>query len=116
MELKDLEQVVLPAEGTYKFVLAEVTDGKDERTVLVGQPGVEWHRHIVHQYPRKLPIGFHLESVSGGGRIKVTEDSIHAYGYSGDYGKADQETVEKILKEYASDLGKEVLVQMGKGY
>jgi len=114
MGLEELAKVDLDGENRYKFVVLEVSDGSQTTGVLVGRASCDLHRDIVRDYQRKNPT---LDlKVRGGGRINVTREELHAYGYSCDFGKADQATVEQLLTDYAQNTGQKVKVEMGVGY
>ncbi len=114
--LEELAAVELPTLGTYKFIVAEISDGKSIKAVLVGSPKYGYHADIASAYSRHLPDGVQMGYPSGGGRIRVTDKLLYAYGYSGSYGIAPQETVQKLLEDYAKNKGLEVKVEMGTGY
>jgi len=116
MKLEDLVTVELPTQGTYKFIVAEISDGTITKDVLVGSPNYSYHADIADAYSRKLPEGITMGYPSGGGRIRVTDKQLYAYGYSGSYGEAPQELVEKILKPYAEEKNLGLKVKMGEGY
>lgn len=114
--LEELATVELPSQGTYKFIVAEITDGTDTKHVLIGWPRYAWHADIADAYRHELPVGIKMCYPRGGGRITMTSTQLHAYGYSGSYGTAPQELVEKLLKPYAEEKKLELKVEMGKGY
>ncbi len=114
--LEELAAVELPTLGTYKFIVAKVSDGTNTKDVLVGSPKYGSHADIASAYKRNLPDGVQVGYPSGGGRIEVTDKTIYAYGYSIDYGKAPQELVQKLLEDYAKNKNLEVKVEMGTGY
>ncbi len=116
MKLENLESVVLPREGRYKFVVVDVTDGEDCRQVLVGNPNCEYHAEVVRSYNNNLSEGMEVGGVYGGGRISVGSENIHAFGYSEAYGRAPQYIVQELLNKYVEDNGKNVEVNMGSGY
>lgn len=114
--LEELTTVHLPVQGTYKFIVAEISDGTTAKEILVGSPNYSYHADIADAYSRKLPDGIRMSYPSGGGRIRVTDKQLYAYGYSGSYGEAPQELVEKLLKPYAEENNLELKVKMGEGY
>ncbi|MBI4441292.1 hypothetical protein HY639_03930 [Candidatus Woesearchaeota archaeon] len=109
--LEELASVELPTEGTYKFIVLQVTDGTKTKEVLVGNPYCEYHADIRAEYCSKLPKTLRAQCV-GGGRIRVSDKQLYAYGYSGSYGEAPQILVEQLL----NTTDKVVRVEMGVGY
>ncbi len=118
--LEELAAVELPTLGTYKFIVAEISDESDEgntKTVLFGFLGFPFDAaEIAHAYRRTLPEGIRIKDILGGGSIQVTDKTIYAYGRSYNYGIARQDIVEKLLQDYAKDKNLEVKVEMGTGY
>ncbi len=114
--LEDLTTVELPTQGTYKFIVVEISDGANNKKVLVGSPNYGYHADIADAYSRKLPDGITMRCPCGGGRIRLTDKEIYAYGHSGSYGTAPQDLVEELLRNYAKDKGLQVKVEMGVGY
>ena len=114
MGSEDIVNIDLDGTGRYKFVCLEVSDGKETQEVLVGRLWCDYHSDIVDDYKTR-----HSElkvQVRGGGRIKVTPQELHAYGYSSSFGRAPQEMVEKLLADYAAGTSQQVKVEMGVGY
>lgn len=121
-DLEDLLDVVLPIEGAYKFVVLEITQGRKKKNVLVGNPNWEYPSEIVSVYKANLPRGIQIKSVLGCGWIRVTPNSLSAYGSSDDtcdtygYGTAPQSIVEKLLDSYSRAHNKTFRVKMGPVY
>lgn len=115
MGIEDIVNIDLDGAGRYKFVVLSVSDGQEEREIIVGRLWCDYHTDIVEDYKTR-----HSElrvKVRGGGRIQVSPQELYAYGYSGSYGKASQETVEKLLTDYAKSTGQKIKVEMGgEGY
>lgn len=114
--LEEIATVNLPDYGTYKFIVAEITDGAKAKDILVGSPYHSYHADVANAYERRLPKGITMGYPSGGGRIRVTDKELYAYGHSGSYGTAPQNLVEELLRNYAKDKGLQVKVEMGVGY
>jgi len=118
MSLDEIANVIMPESGRYKFVLAEINKGNESKYVFVAGPG-EYHADIARNFRQELKEqGANLRYVNGGGRVQISEDKIHAFGYSGSYGKCPQDVVEGLLKEYVSNErpNTELKVEIGVGY
>lgn len=116
--LDDIASVELPKKGIMKFILCEISDGENTKMVFVGNPKYGYHRDIAEWYKDNTlrPNGIRCNDISGGGKINITEHEIFAYGYSGSYGEAPQDEVEKVLEPYAENKKKKLTVKMGEGY
>ncbi len=114
--LEELATVHLPAQGTYKFIVLPVTDGQNQTFVLVGDPSEEFHSDIYYSYCRMLPQKLRALEPLGGGRVRLTDTELYAYGYSGSYGQAPQELVENLLTPFAHEKNLTLRVEMGVGY
>lgn len=117
--LDDITSVELPEDGIMKFILCEIEDmDKNTKIVFVGNPNYGYHADIADWYRNATlrPNSIGCNEILGGGRVKITEDEIFAYGYSGGYGEAPQDEVEKVLKPYAENKKKKLTVKMGEGY
>jgi len=118
MSIDDIPNVELPSSGIYKFIVFEVTDGNKEKKILIGDPACEYHADIFRYYARKLPEGIRAKRPIGGGRIKISNDEIHAYGESSSYGIVPSNIVQELLEEHIKTKGLEskLNVEMGRGY
>ena len=116
MELNDLATVELPELGTYKFVVTRITNGRESKYVLVGNPNCDYHNSVYNLYRASLPQTVDAEEPIGGGRIRMTERELYAYGYSGSYGEPPQSIVEELLRQYAENKKLSLRVEIGTGY
>ncbi len=107
--LLTMNTINLQESGLSKFILLEDEDGS---LTLTTNPNAEFHMDILKYEMKKT--GKTYKRCLGGGRIRITDEEIHAYGYSVDYGKPPQDLVEQLLTEAAN--GKSVKVEIGKGY
>jgi len=83
----------------------------EDNLILASNRYAEFHKDILKE-ERKLNTNPLV--CLGGGRLKISDDEIYAYGYSMDFGKPPSDLVEEILNEIAD--GKTVRVEIGKGY
>ncbi len=114
--LEEIAAVKLPRRGFSKFIVAEISDGLSAKEVLVGLVDHDYHADIADAYSCILPKGIRISDLLGGGRTQLTDKTIYAYGYSDNYRTAPQETVQKLLDDYAKGKGLELKVEMGIGY
>ncbi|GFX52415.1 14 kDa phosphohistidine phosphatase [Trichonephila clavipes] len=110
-KLKSIEPVSIDA-GTFKYILVKVYDPDNEDTIskfiVRGLSSAEYHGDIYEvTTPDIEKLGFECECV-GGGRIKHDPDAktIHVYGYSQGYGRADHFVTCRLLKEKYPDYVK----------
>ncbi len=114
--LPEIPTVELNGGGSYKFVVLGVADRVEEKWIIFGE-SVQYHGDLVNCFKdRYTRDEFLTIRVCGGGRVNVTPEKIRAHGYSEDFGKASQETVEGLLTEYARNTRQTVKVEMGKEY
>jgi hypothetical protein len=101
-------QVKLHAQGIAKFVLL-----KDEECNFIIRSDVraELHKEILAMERGENDKGVQC---LGGGRIEINGNNLRAYGYSVDFGMANNDLVELILTEKVKD--KNILCEMGSGY
>lgn len=89
--------------GTFKYIQIKVHDKDLEKIVIRGLVEAEYHADVLDQtVPQIQALGFCV-NVIGGGRIKheETKKTLHVYGYSIGFGKADHRiTVEKLKNKY----------------
>jgi len=109
-KLQSVESVKID-EGTFKYILVKVYDPDDEeisKYIVRGLCSAEYHGDIYEvTTPDIEELGLECDCV-GGGRIKhnAQEKTIHVYGYSQGYGKADHLITCKLLKERYPDYTK----------
>ncbi|KAG8182783.1 hypothetical protein JTE90_018656 [Oedothorax gibbosus] len=91
--------------GTFKYILVKVYDPDNEETIckyiVRGDASAEFHGDIYEEItPGIEALGLECECV-GGGRIKhdPSGKTIHVYGYSQGYGRADHLISCRLLKE-----------------
>ena len=78
-------------EGVQKYVLISASDGDDQRWFVRGNCSAEYHKDAAQPTAYELQ-GAGLEvTITGGGRVKLDSDekTIHVYGFSYGFGKAD---------------------------
>ncbi|XP_015908841.1 14 kDa phosphohistidine phosphatase [Parasteatoda tepidariorum] len=99
-------------DGTFKYILVKVYDPDDEdgtmKYIVRGSGDAEFHGDIYEvTTPAIEALGLECECV-GGGRIKhnPSEKTIHVYGYSQGYGRADHLITCRLLKEKYPDYTK----------
>jgi hypothetical protein len=110
-----IENVVMPKEGYYKFVVVDTETVDGSEPVFVAGPG-GYHSDVLGNYEAGLPEDTKTGYVHGGGRVDISESKIHAFGYSVGFGKAPQILVEELLRDYVKDKNIDVEVSMGSGY
>lgn len=97
----------------FKFVVINKsldTIQSEEGYILRGSCICEFHKEIVRQtcFPRHTCIG--------GGRIKLTRDTLEVYGESMDFGIVSNEIVREILTDYCKENSLTLITNMGIGY
>jgi len=115
-KLNELKTVLLPKSGTNKFVLVKVTDGQNDKDVLIATPWRKYHGELLSNYRKNLGEGLKVEKIHGGGRVWVNECNIHVYGRSTAFGMAPQELVKQLFEEHFLDTVVKYKIEMGKGY
>lgn len=78
-----------------KYIIAKVSNSKE--LLLWGDPDIEWHKDIAQEMS---DAGLVVESVRGGGRIKLVTDSktIYVWGISSMYGAVSFREAKNILR------------------
>uniref|UniRef100_A0A5S6QJJ3 Janus/Ocnus family protein n=1 Tax=Trichuris muris TaxID=70415 RepID=A0A5S6QJJ3_TRIMR len=92
---------VIIDEGTFKYILVEITDGKDKKSIVRGFRNCEYHDDILDEIKPELLEKKLSFKCNGGGRIHhdSLQKKIEVYGYSQAYGKADHELTVEQLRE-----------------
>ncbi|XP_044738163.1 14 kDa phosphohistidine phosphatase-like isoform X2 [Chrysoperla carnea] len=90
--------------GTFKYILleAKTTDG-GKKLLVRGYEECPYHSDIYDKTVSELKCKEKNLKCLGGGRIKRENGSIHVYGYSQGYGKADHTVTVDILKKQFAD-------------
>ncbi|CDW53493.1 14 kDa phosphohistidine phosphatase [Trichuris trichiura] len=103
-------------EGTFKYVIVEITDGKSKKSIVRGFRACEYHDDILEEIKPDLLEKKLSFKCTGGGRIyhDSLQKKIEVYGYSQAYGKADHELAVKKLSECFP--GYSVSVRQGDHY
>ncbi len=90
MTPKDVEEVVVDHCGSYKFIVAEVTDENGRMKLVVrANQECEYHMNILTMLREEVrPSGFNARCI-GGGRIKINRNkkTICIWDYSVGFGK-----------------------------
>lgn len=102
------QNVVMPEEGTFKFVIIQTDEGPKLRG---GWEGI--HKRVAMAAREREGIE---GKILGGGRIQANTKEIYAYGYSIDFGEPPENIVEDLLRPYAEEKGCELTVEIGRGY
>ncbi|KAJ9587003.1 hypothetical protein L9F63_019400 [Diploptera punctata] len=109
--LKDIPEVDIDPDGTFKYVLIKVYGSKkgsgseDVKTIVRGFSWGAFHGDIYDKTLEQVQaLGLDSECV-GGGRIKheAANKKILVYGYSQGFGKADHEVTVGLLKKKYPD-------------
>ncbi|KAF8787341.1 14 kDa phosphohistidine phosphatase-like [Argiope bruennichi] len=110
-KLNSVESVKID-DGTFKYILVKVYDPDNEDSVFKyivrGDASAGYHGDIYEvTTPDIEKLGLECECV-GGGRIKhdPAAKTIHVYGYSQGYGRADHLQTCRLLKEKYPDYAK----------
>lgn len=98
--------------GAAKYVILENTNTKEK--MLVSQERAYFHKEIL----KKVILETNQEwNCIGGGRIKISPDNIHIYGYSVDFGTPNESDIKSILEENQESIGdKTITYAIGDGY
>ncbi|KAH7421552.1 hypothetical protein KP509_13G063500 [Ceratopteris richardii] len=90
-------------EGVFKYVLIQVNDDMGNKKLIVrGDKSMAYHSDIFkHTRQVLMTLGLQAE-VLGGGRIShdVAERSIHVYGFSQAYGRANHAVTATLLRQW----------------
>ncbi|CAL1272116.1 unnamed protein product [Larinioides sclopetarius] len=110
-KLDSVESVKID-DGTFKYILVKVYDPDNEdnvfKFIVRGDASAPYHGDIYEvTTPDIEKLGLECECV-GGGRIKhdPAAKTIHVYGYSQGYGRADHLQTCRLLKEKYPDYAK----------
>ncbi|XP_071948098.1 14 kDa phosphohistidine phosphatase-like [Antedon mediterranea] len=101
VELDTINDVEIDENGVFKYVLIKVKGKTCTKHIVRGHAWAEYHADIYEQVEEA--IGQKKCQCVGGGRInhEMFNQSIHVYGYSVGFGKANHEiTVEILNKKY----------------
>lgn len=101
-KLKAVPDVLIDT-GVFKYIQIRVTGDGVKKIVIRGSADAEYHADVYgSSSPQIESLGFQTEPI-GGGRIdhNPVEKTIHVYGYSMGYGRADHTiTVQKLKAAY----------------
>uniref|UniRef100_UPI00358E48FD 14 kDa phosphohistidine phosphatase n=1 Tax=Myxine glutinosa TaxID=7769 RepID=UPI00358E48FD len=105
---ESVNEVHISQSGVFKYVALRVVGPSKSppRDLVRGCTSAEYHADIVESTEKELQdvgLGELTCECLGGGRIRHDPDSktLHVYGYSMGFGRADHvETVEKLQKHY----------------
>lgn len=99
--------------GAGKYVILENATTKEK--ILVSDERAGFHKEIL----RKVILETNDEKwrCLGGGRIKITTDNIHIYGYSVDFGIPNESDVKSIIDANQDSLeNRSITYSIGEGY
>ncbi|KAJ1373201.1 hypothetical protein KIN20_035549 [Parelaphostrongylus tenuis] len=106
MPLSDISDVDIDPSGTFKYILIQCSDKKnnDVKYIVRGYYKCNFHADILKVARNDAGDAFKLKCV-GGGRIKHESDEkrILVYGYSQGFGQADHSITVDILKKRYPD-------------
>lgn len=98
--------------GAGKYVILE--NDSTKKKILVSDERAGFHKEIL----RKVILETNEQwKCLGGGRIKITQDNIHIYGYSVDFGTPNESDVKSIIESNLDSLeNKSITYSIGEGY
>lgn len=109
---KIMSTLKLHQSGAAKYVILENATTKEK--MLISEERAYYHREIL----RKVIMETNQQwNCIGGGRIKISPDNIHIYGYSVDFGTPNESDVKSILEDNQELIGnKSITYAIGDGY